>query len=224
MEGKLLNNRDKWLRIVWVTLLGSAAIEIYLILYGTLFGKKDVSEFVPWTFHTIWEIAALVGTGYAVKKCDIKPGDYFAALMLGTILVGITGTVIPDSLKLEANYYGVESHISVEYDARVLPGFLYRKDDPELKRDFYESKSYNEHVRTRGFLFWQTGLAYGFNPICIDGYNGGHGFLNRIELFFTAGPMVIVESSIKGLNTNFIILMLAQIVWFLIRKEQVWWD
>ena len=237
MEEKLLNKQDKWLRSLFVTLLGAAAIEIFLIFYENLSGNKDVSKFVPWTFHTLWEIAALAGIAYAVKKCDIKLETYFVSLMFGALLVGIIWIFIPDNLKiLEANYYGVESRISMEtheegrYDERVeynfplTPGFLYKKGDPELKRVFYKAKSYNEYVGTKGFLFWQTGLAYGFNPSGIDGYNGSNGFLNRIELFFTVGPMVVAESFIKGMATNFIILMLAQIIWFLIRKEQVWWD
>lgn len=237
MEEKILNNRDKWLRSVFATLLGAAAIEIFDILYGTLAGNKDVSEFVPWTFHTLWEIAALAGIAYAVKKCNIPLETYFPGLVFGALLVGIIWIFVPDNLKvLEANYYGVQSRMSmetheegiyyerVEYDFPLSTGLLFRKDDPELKRKFYEARNYNEYIGTKGFLFWQTGLAYGFNPIGIDEYNGGHGFLNRIELFFTVGPMVILESFIRGLATNFLLLMLAQIFWFLIRKEQVWWD
>ena len=92
MEQKLLNNRDKWFRSVFVTLLGAAAIEIFLILYGTLSDNKDVSEFVPWTFHTLWEIAALAGIAHTVKKCDIKIGTYF---------VGLIWIFMPDSLTLQ---------------------------------------------------------------------------------------------------------------------------
>lgn len=236
MREKFLNNRGKWLRSIIVTLLGAGAIEIFQVLYGTLSGHREASEFVPWTFHTLWEIAVFVGIAYAVKRCDIKPGVYFVGLMLGTFLVAIIWIFIPDRLKIGANYYGIESRISmetheegryderVEYDFPLSPGFLYKKDNLELKSAVFEAKRYNEYVGTKGFFFWQTGLAYGFDPIGIDGYNGGHGFLNRVELCFTVGPMVIVESFIKGLASNFIILMIAQIVWFAIRKKQVWWD
>ncbi len=86
MKKKILNNRDKWLRSSIITLLGAAAIEIFLILYGTLSGNKDVSEFVPWTFHTLWEIAALAGIAYAVNKCDIKLETYFIILMIAQII------------------------------------------------------------------------------------------------------------------------------------------
>ena len=234
---ELLNNRNKWLRSIFVTLLGAGAIEIFLILYGTLFGNIVVSELVPWTFHTLWELAAIAGIAYAVHKCGINPVIYFPGLIIGSLLVGIVWIFIPNSLKiLDANYYGVQSRITMEtneeerYDGRVeynFPlslGLLYKTDDPELNRTINKAKSYNEHVSAKGFLFWQTGLALGFNPIGIDKYNGGYGFLNRVELFFTVGPMVIVESFIVGLVTNFVILMLAQIILFLIRKKQVWWD
>ena len=97
MEEKLLN-KQKWLRSLFVTLLGAAAIEIFLILYGNLSSNKDVSKFVPWTFHTLWEIAALAGIAYAVKKCDIKLETYFVSLMFGALLVGIIWIFIPSSL------------------------------------------------------------------------------------------------------------------------------
>ena len=104
MEERQLNNRNKWFRSLLVTLLGAAAIEIFFILYGALSGNKDVSEFVPWTFHTLWEIAALVGIAYVVKKCDIKLETYFAGLFFGALFVGIVWPFVPDSLKLlEAN-------------------------------------------------------------------------------------------------------------------------
>jgi len=237
MKVELLNNKNKWLRSFIVTMLGAAAIEIFYTLFRTLFHNEGTSILIPWTFHTLWEIAALAGIAYVVKKCGIRLETYFSVLMLGTFLIGIIWIFIPDSLKiLEANYYGVESRISrethgegmyedsVEYNFPLSLGFLYRKDDPELKSAFYEAKNQNEYIGTKGFLFWQTGLAYGFNPIRIGGYNGGHGFFNRIELFFTVGPMVIVESFIKGFASNFIILLIGQIIWLLIRKEQIWWD
>ena len=201
-------------------------------------------------FRALWGVDKPVERTFRAREADIiakilsppsrlfAGSSYFAGVMCGWILVEIIWILIPDNLMvLEANYYGLGSRISmethllegrfderVEYDFPLSLGSLYRKDDPELKHAFYEQKRYNEYVDKQGFLFWQTGLAYGFDPIGIDGYNGGAGFLNRVELFFTVGPMTIVESFITGLVTSFPILMLAQTIWLLIRKEQFWWD
>jgi hypothetical protein len=228
--------KNKWLKTIILTLVGSGAIEISLFLLGTLSSNRTVSEFVPWTFHTIWEIGALGAIAYLAKKCDIKPGAYYVALLFGAFIVAIVWIFIPDNLRtLEANYYGVESRIStashiegryderVEFDYALKVGYLYRKDDPELIREFSDAKRFNEYVRTKAFLFWQTGLAYGFDPFHIPAYDSAGKFLYRIELFFTVGPLVIVESFIKGLISIFPILMIAQLIRFIIRKEHIWW-
>jgi len=217
MEENLLSNRDKWLRTLLVTLLGACAIEVFfIVLHLTTPGSEN--ESVPWTFHSFWEIAALGGIASIVRRCAVRLEVYGIALLFGFFLSGLIWTFILGDPKVpQANYYGVESSVSME--TPVYLGLLYGKDDPELKRNVHEAKRYNQSVGTREFLFWQTGLAYGFNPIGINGYNGGSGFLNRVELFFTVGPMVIVESFIMGLARWFPILMLAQIIFFLVKKE-----
>ncbi|MDD4052014.1 MAG: hypothetical protein PHR28_08975 [candidate division Zixibacteria bacterium] len=185
MKDKLLNNRDKWCRSIFVTILAGAAAEIVFVLYGTIWGGRESSQFVPWTFHTVWEIAALVGFAYTVKRCTVNLSAYIVYLLLGVILASIAWMCIPNSVKtLDPNYYGVESRISmetheegrdeerVEYDYPLTCGLLYRRGDPNLKRAIDEAMSCNEYVSTEGFLFWQTGLARGFSPIGISGYNG----------------------------------------------------
>lgn len=92
--------------------------------------------------------------------------------------------------------------------------------------DFRKEQRFNEYVDMRGFLFWQTGLAYGFLPdsFSIPQYHGGYSFGERIVLFLTVGPIVLAESSIIGIYQDFIILFIVQIIWFAIRKEHIWWD
>lgn len=220
-----------------VTLLGAAAIEIFVFQYWTLFGNKDVSGLIPWTFHTLWEAAALIGIAYVVKRCGIELEVYAVTLVLGAILAGIVWMFMPDSFRvIGANYFGVESRASletheegrfderVEYDYPLSLGFLYKNGDPELEREIAETKRRSDYVRTRGFIFWQTGLAYGFTPFGLDGYNGGFEFIDKVKLFFTVGPIVIIESFIKGMIDLFGLLMAIQIIWFLILKEHVWWS
>jgi hypothetical protein len=96
---------------------------------------------------------------------------------------------------------------------------VYRKNDPELSTVLNTAKKYYTNVSTKGFLFWQTGLAYGFVPIGIDEYEGRRGIVNKLRLFFTIGPTVIIEALIIGLIKYFFILMIGQFIWFLVRKR-----
>jgi len=100
--------------------------------------------------------------------------------------------------------------------------FIYLKDDPELKQAMAELSEGQEYTGGRGFLFWQTGLADGYDPSLLEGYNGGKGFLSRVELFFTVGPLVIVEATLTGLTRHFPIFMLIVGGWYLAKKENVW--
>ncbi len=227
-----------WGKTIVLTLLASFSMEVVLMLYGTIWGNRNPSGLVPWTFHTLWEIAALAGVAWVVYQLKVQVGNFFAALFVGFIISVIAWIFIPDSLKiLEANYYGVESRITIdmheegrydertEYDFPLDLGFMYHRDSPELKQEFKDKRKWNEHVNVQGFLTWQTGLAYGFipDPVSIPQYNGCDDFRERLSLIMTIGPVVLSEMFIRGVTRHFIILLIAQIVFVLVRKEHVWW-
>lgn len=208
------------------------------MLYGTIWGNRDASDLVPWTFHTLWEIAALAGVAWVVYQLKVQVGNFFAALFVGFIISAVAWIFIPDSMKiLEANYYGVESRITMEmheegryderteYDFPLDLGFMYHRDSPELKQEFKDKREWNEYVNVQGFLTWQTGFAYGFipDPVSIPQYNGGDNFRERLSLIMTVGPVVLSEMFIRGFTRHFIILLIAQVVFVLLKKEHVWW-
>lgn len=225
------HSKKKWLKTILLTILGSIAIEIFFFLFGSCSSNKDMSDSIPWTFHTLWEIAALVLIFYIAKKIKISLQVYFYSLLLGSFLIGLIWIFIPGIMY--ANYYGIKSRISeethtegrydeqIEYDYPLSLGFLYAKHDPEFTRDFKEYESFNEYVDTEGFLFWQTGLASGYYPYNIPEYNGANTLFDKIELIFTIGPVVLVECTIKGLLTNFPILIIVQVLIILIKKKHI---
>jgi hypothetical protein len=181
----------KWILSIILTVLLVFLVEIARMLYHT-FTSNETLEIVPWTFHWIWEIAALIGVYFIEKKCDVFGEIFFSTILAGIMLSFLAWSFLPDSFKvLEANYYGIESRFSLEthdegryyeqpsYDYSLQTGFLYKTDDPELIAEMKEAAKYNEYVTTKGFLFWQTGLAYGFYPISIENFNGGKSFYDR---------------------------------------------
>ncbi len=218
---------EEWLRIMAVTLVGSFAMESFGFLYIVAFVPYRVSELVPWTYASFWLLAALAGSAYLLKNLKIDPQKYLYGLFFGCMLASIFLIFIPvDKWFITYRYSGVETRISndthtegrfdelVVSDFPVTLGSLYEKSSLSLQRDLAESRRYNEYVSNREFIFWQTGLAYGYNPTFVGHYSGGDGFLNRIELIITAGPIVLIECFIKGFFKFFIFLICFQIFWY----------
>jgi hypothetical protein len=239
MEEQQQSIRFAWVKTIVLTALASFSIEVVLMLYDTLGGSyRDPSDLVPWTFYSLWAIAALGGVAWVVYKLKAKVGRFFTVMFIGSIISAVAWIFIPDSLKiLEANYYGVESRITMdmheegrydettEYDLPLELGFMYHRDSPELKHEIREKAKRNEYVDVQGFLTWQTGLAYGFmpDPVSIPQYNGCDNFRERLSLIMTVGPVVLSEMFIRGMYGHFLVFLIAQIIFVLIRKEHVWW-
>jgi hypothetical protein len=233
---RFISKRQQWFSALILTVLAAFCLEVFEMLYGTIFSDK-VSDFVPWTFHWVWEIFALFGLYFIVKRFQIPPGAFFiVAIFIGLIFTTVIWLFVPDSLNIKANYLGVQSRTTydtheegrydeqVVYDFSLHKGWLYKAGDSELLKEIKEKSEYNEYVGTKGFLFWQTGVANGFIPYGIEEFNGNYTYQDQIELFFTVGPMVLVECFINGLYYNFLIFLLAQFVWYLIKKEHIWWS
>ena len=110
----------------------------------------------------------------------------------------------------------------MRYDFPLDKGFLYHGNDLELEKEIANLADGYEYAGAKGFLFWQTGLAYGYDPSLLERYNGGRGFLSRVELFFTVGPLVLVEATLIGLTRHFPIFMLAIGLWYATKKENMW--
>jgi hypothetical protein len=193
---------------------------------------------VPWTLHSLWEIAALASVAWVVHRLKVHVGAFFIAAFFGLILSAVAWIFLPESLRiLEANYYGVESRVTLgmheagmhdermEYDSPLDLGLMYHRDDPELKAEIAEKSERNEHVNVRGFLTWQTGLAYGFfpDPASVPEYNGCDNFQERLALIITVGPVALSEMFARGIAQHFFVLLIAQIAFVLMRKEHVWW-
>lgn len=217
-------NKTKWTTVLILTVLMSFCIELFFVGYAIFSQSTYSSRELPSTLHWVWEILALLLIYIALNKLKVHIGLFALVLFFGLVISSAVLYFIPDSLKLiKANYYGIVIRETPE--ASLTPSLLFKSNDPELKSELKESSRENAYVSTKGFLFWQTGLSYGFLPDKIKEYNGGETFTNHIELFFTVGPMVLVDCLITGIYTNFLILLLFQTIYFLFKKEHFWdWD
>ncbi len=231
------HHRSVWAKTIALTALAAIALQVCVVVYGTLSsfaGQITHTPFVPWTFHTLWEIAFLALAAFTAVSLGSQAGNFFSAIFLGGLLSGIAWLLVPDSLViLRPQYYAIESRITTDtheagrngdsaYDFPLSKGSLYHKDDRGLKSTYAGRAENNEYVGARGFLFWQTGLANGYDPLLLNDYNGGKRFLSRVELFFTVGPLVIVEATLTGLTRHFPIFMLVVALFYAKRKESLW--
>ncbi len=219
-----------------LTILGSFAIEVFKTFYSSVY-SNNYEGYLIWTFHEFWEIGFFFICYFILKRFDVIFGDTIIFLFFGLVFSSITWSFYSKSFKyVQPNYYGVESRLNynthqegrydeqTNFDHKISQGCLYKANDPELLSELKEASRNNEYVGTRGFLFWQTGRAYGFIPIGIEEYNGGRSFLNHLELYFTIGPVLLFECFLTGLYTNFISLIFLQLIWFIWKKKFIWWS
>jgi hypothetical protein len=221
--------KHKWFRSIILTLLGSWAIELASFIYRAWSGQPQFRELSVTTLHSLWDIPALIGLLVLARKLKARLGVYIPALLVGATLITILSGFLPMSLPLNARYFGVESrrsrdaHFEGNYDYPLERRGLRRAEAPELAEDLDAAAEYNESVRARGFLFWQTGAAAGYNPWNVT-HERPESFIDNVEIFVTAGPLVLTECLILGLCGEFLPLMALQAIWFAIRRRLIWWD
>lgn len=74
----------------------------------------------------------------------------------------------------------------------------------------------------QGFLFWQSGMASGYEPLHIKEYERPKAMGSWLVLFFTVGPSKVIELALFGLIDNTIILAIAAIITGLRTKRHFW--
>jgi len=155
---------------------------------------------------------------------------------LGVLFTFAIWFFIPKSVQpFEYQYHGIElryntdTHVEgvyhqlEEYDYPLERGPIFKISDPEKYHYIDKFSEYYQVVNMMGFLFWQTGMAYGFDTAFLKEFRGFNGILRRLELSVTVGPVALIESFIYGTYRYFFILMMFQLIWVLLKKEHIWW-
>jgi len=141
------------------------------------------------------------------------------------IISALFWAFIPSRFDAPARYIGIThresnetaiiwSSDSEEHASSLEKGFLYKKGSKDYKIDMSEYKKREGLINTESFIFWQTGVAHGYNPMGLASYKAPRSFFDHIELFFTIGPVMLVECLMKGVYYNLIIFLLLDIIVF----------
>lgn len=227
--------RSPWVRVIFLTALLACVIEASLSVLGGIASQAESLPLHPKTLHTVWIVALVAVSFWLASKVGSPPGEFAPAAMLGLVIGGIAMLFMPDGwTRIDARYWGVESRLTSSshevgrydegsaYDCPLKLGYLHKPGCPVLKQDVAEEKALNEVVNTKGFLTWQSGVAQGYTacyeclPLRYDG------FLGWLKLFLIVGPSLLVESMFMGMLRFFPVLLLAQVVFFVGKREFVW--
>lgn len=229
-----------WTKILLLTALGAFIIETFLFLRGNIFGHKESISEVPWTFHTLWEIAALLLAVYLAYLFTEHIVPFLGYLFIGFVLGALCSLlwlVVPPSWNLfRPNYYGVQVRHTLDrheeergefsselvYDYPLWLMNLYPKEDSWCIEGSIEDwrRDGNEYAGAKGFLTWQAGLAYGFEPSStfVPQFKT-EGLANRLALVMTVGPVTLLELLIRGLYQYFLPLLIPQLMWYWMRRQ-----
>lgn len=242
-----LDAQNLWLRSMLITLMAAITLEVLLVIGRTIYilaDRQSISPFIPWTFHTAWELGFLALIAYLVKRCGTTFGNFIAGVLIIGIASMLLWSFLPQSFHiLHARYFGVEYRRTMakhdegppagwEYNESLNSGSLYNADDPRLNDDYKDRAKDNEYVGTGGFLFWQAGLAAGYDPSELEEYSRflepppgkkGELLLSRVELFFTVGPLVLAESTITAIFTDFPVFVIVICSYYIIKRRHIWY-
>lgn len=208
---------------------------------GNFFYYADENN-LPFTFYSIWILILFLIPYFVFKKRGLKSEKFFVFLFFVCIGGGLSSVLthglikfIPNSPKSEiikSNFIGVSGLDEVEHEdsygnetssTEASKSYVYIENDSRIEREV--SKLENEHsvgTSLKKFIFWQTALASGYNPKYIPNYNSCNLSSDKLELYFTVGPLVIIESLIEAIKDALLILIVFVI--FRILKKPLFFE
>jgi len=222
--------RGNWVASILLSMLAAITTQICAFLLSKVTSGLSIGG-DPWTFHIVWEVGAIYGIYRFIKWIGIRPMIFFPMLFVGALISIAFWIFVPNPIKIEGRYYGVsadyepyytEDDYGNEYTSVIDRGYLYHKDDPELQKELNNEET-DGQISTSGFLFWQTGMAEGYSPALLTEYSGGYSWMDKLELYFTIGPITLLELAIMGIHAEFVIFLLISIYWFIRYKQHVYW-
>ncbi|OUS12884.1 hypothetical protein A9Q93_09790 [Nonlabens dokdonensis] len=206
-------------KIIYLTVIFGLLIFIGFLIEVVFYVNTALNDFVRFLFVLPWIlIIGFFVYRFINKIDDITIGTFAGASVLIGLLLSIVTLILNLSLGLdkiiEKNYvavYGIttgfDSRSDSEQDIKHKTN-VYKINDSRAKREINKMEYVYEDASTKEFLFWQTAFASGFEPINISEYNGSNSFGKIITLFFTVGPIFILELFINAIMSSWILFII----------------
>jgi len=210
-------------------------ISISFIQELVFFLKDCFSFFGNAVYGIIW-IALVVFAIYKLLERieEIEPWQFllfsaFVGLFISLIGMIINGTIGTDEL-IEKKYvgvYGTTEEYDTQNDTEIYVDhktFVFKENDKRAKRELRKLENEYGESYSDDFLFWQTAFVNGFTPKYISDFTGTNTFSKKLTLFFTVGPIFILETFINSVMNCWILMLIPIIALFFkvkILEEQI---
>jgi hypothetical protein len=210
---------------ILVSILAAFIIDVVLFVNGSARSVKSIYSDQDYGLAWIALSAPLIY--WALRKLHIRMGRFLLVLLVGTILSATLWYPLVDSARLiKPNYCGLVPRP----DPRRPPAgrssrpgelsFLFAAGDPRLRTLREDLRAAGKPFEVKGFLFWQTGIGYGFGQRELPKFYERYGYrFYRLAKAATVGPVVLAESVINGALKNGVLILLAQIGFWALRKR-----
>ena len=218
-------------RSIGLAALTAIGIDLLIfLLHSNILSFLSESD-APWTFWTIWVVGALVGLGWLFfDKYKFDWGPIVVASVIASVLSGIVWESVPDEA---VQSIGAPRYLGIRYTCghggamRLGDAIDLQRDSMMESRDSYCAGGLSvcagdcEVVQFSNFFTSQAGLAVGYGSFSRRDPDY-EGVLDRLVLFASVGPVVILECILWGLFLRFPLLLLFELVYVVAKRKSIW--
>lgn len=186
------------------------------------FVDKCFSNFSHAIYGLFWIFLVLYLMYKKLKKIDgIDPGQFFILSIFAGLFISILNMLVAEKLGvdklIEKKYVGVYGQ-TIEYDSLNEKEifidhktFVFYENDSRARRELKKLENEYEESYQDDFIFWQTAFVKGFTPKYITDFAGINSFSKKLTLFFTVGPVFILETFINSIMNSWLLVLLPVI-------------
>ena len=206
-------------KAIYLAVIFGLIIFIGFLIEVVFYVNSALNDFVRFLFVLPWILIVAFFVYRLINKIDnITIGTFAGASVLVGLLLSIVTLILNLSFGLdkviEKNYLGVygistgfDSSSDSERDIKHKTN-VYRIEDSNANREINKMEYIYGNASTKEFMFWQTAFANGFEPTNISEYKGSNSFGKVITLFFTVGPIFILELFVNAIMSSWILFII----------------
>ncbi len=184
-------------------------IELFYFEKDAIQGSSDIGFK---TYSLFWVLLVFFLLIFILKKFNVKPMNFFTSLIVSFFVYLVISLIsvfifkkdyVLNFIKKDYSGYYIR-HYELDRDGDESPS---TKDKKYLLSNVKKNESnfdYQDYSKET-FLFWQTGVAARYSPKFLELDNNLKD--NRVRVFLTIGPIMILESIINLLEPILLIMI-----------------
>mgnify|MGYP000093885437 CR=1 FL=1 len=184
--------------------------------------KDSFSDFGNAAYAIFWMALLAFLIYYYLKKIKgVDPWKFLFLSVLVGFLVSLIGLIINRNLgtdelleKIYIGVYGASEEFDTQNETEVYidhKTYVFKNSDRIAKRELRNLENEYGESYHEEFVFWQTAFVNGFQPKNIPDFTGTDSFSKKLTLFFTLGPVFILETFINSIMSCWILMLIPVI-------------